>query len=136
MKRQIFYSMWRKDGITGVKECDGFVFLVDGMKFNAYKGKDEIIHIIDPMTGMSILQYDYLSEMDDMDDTPSELEMVKAARKRLERECEKITILEKKRDTESYRLMSRIFRTYQKGAKLEKRMQEELEKEQEEVAGQ
>lgn len=126
--------MWKKDEITGVKEHDGFEFQIDGIKFNAYKGKDGIVHIIEPETGRSILQYDYLGEMDDL---PSELEMVTAARDRLAGEHEKLTILKEKKGTESYRLMSLIFKAYKRGANLEKRLKEELERIQtEEAAGQ
>lgn len=125
MKRKIFYSLHREKGIKRCVEHNGFETEVDGVKFNVYVRKDGVVYIIDPKTGYSVFAYDYIDGWNGKDEIPKKHKLVKNGIVQLKGKPEILENLKKEKETETYRILQQIFKTYKKAADLEKRLERE-----------
>lgn len=121
MKRKTFYSMFEYKGVTGVKKREGYEISAYGMKFNAYKSTEGIVHIVEPKTGLSIFKKDCYDETRETNDFVGTYEYIIAAKEEFEKRNLEARILELMK-TEEYQTLTRIFEAYKKGKRLEEKL--------------
>lgn len=132
IKRKIFYSVIRADGITGIKEQNGYELQIDGETFNAYHSmRDSRVYIIDPKNGLALQIYD----VDESEDELSEIKLIEKAKEKL-LQSETLSRWKEKRDNESYRLLERMFKAYKRAESLREKQKELVCRENKEAAGQ
>ncbi len=120
IKRKIFYSVIRADGITGIKEQNGYELQIDGETFNAYHSmRDSRVYIIDPKNGLALQIYD----VDESEDELSEIKLIEKAKEKL-LQSETLSRWKEKRDNESYRLLGKMFKAYKKAESLREKQKE------------
>ncbi len=121
-KKKLFYSMMSENKVVGVKRQRGIEIKIDGEIFNAYGNKDkDRAYIIDPQTGLAIYIYDY--PWDEME-TPSEMEIIKRAREKLEEDKERLEKWRSQRNKESYKLTAETFAAYKHAEELREKQKE------------
>lgn len=132
IKRKIFYSVIKADGITGIRKQDGYELQIDGETFNAYHSmRDDRVYILDPKNGIALQIYD----ADESEDELSEIELIEKAKEKL-LQSETLSRWKEKRDNESYRLLERIFKAYKRAESLREKQKELVCRENKEAAGQ
>ncbi len=120
IKRKIFYSVIRADGITGIKEQNGYELQIDGETFNAYHSmRDSRVYIIDPKNGVALQIYD----VDESEDELSEIKLIEKAKEKL-LQSQTLSGWKEKRDNKSYRLLGRMFKTYKRAESLREKQKE------------
>lgn len=119
MKRKLFYTMqkWKGSKIIGIEEKDGFEFEFMNEKLYGY-AEDDHAYIIDPETGMSIID-DFIEEI-----TLEKDKIVWLANKLL-KEKERLKIFLDKRNTPEYEIMEKRFRHFKNGMKMHEKLNNE-----------
>lgn len=54
MKKKTFYSIFQRGEVVGAIKHDGFQFRKNGIELYIYENKNEVVFIIDPLTGLSL----------------------------------------------------------------------------------
>ena len=115
MKRKVFFTLIHKRNFIGVKQVDGFEFIINNTEFYGdVDNEKNKAYIIDPKTGRSI--YD-LPVFDDYQG----INAIKYTVDSLKEDEHTLEAFELKRHTEKYELMEKSFDSLLHGAELEKR---------------
>jgi hypothetical protein len=123
--------MVESNGIVGLRENDGFVFEIDGVRFNAYKSEmDKRIYIIDADSGVAISLYEPF-KLSTKGNLASDFELVQYAKEKFSK-SENLKKWKEKRKSESYQLIIETFKAYQRAEVLRERQKEAARKEYEE----
>lgn len=119
MKRKLFYTMQGSENSSriGIEEKDGFEFEFMSEKLYGYV-EDDHVYIIDPKTGMSIID-DFIEEI-----TLEKDKIVWQADKLL-KEKERLKIFLDKRNTPEYKIMEKRFMHFKNGMKMHEKLNNE-----------
>lgn len=107
MRRKKFYSLVQMEGFTGVKRQDGFQIKKDGIRVYLYRDRGEILHAIDPDTGLSFHSTFFSTALEDREDAIFDVLNIKK--------------LKKIKRSETYPILVKIFKAHKQAAVLEKR---------------
>ena len=119
MKRKLFYTMQGSENSSriGIEEKDGFEFEFMSEKLYGYV-EDDHVYIIDPKTGMSIIN-DFITEI------IPEIDKIKRLADKLLEEKERLKIFLDKRNTPEYKIMEKRFRHFKNGMKMHEKLNNE-----------
>lgn len=115
MERKIFYTLQgTSQGGFKIVEKDGFEFVINGEKFNAYKDEYGDVYIIDPETGRSFFKC-YVEEL-------PEMEAVRYTKDQFVKRCFVADKAGETKRSPRYQIMVEMFKAFKSGAELGKKL--------------